>query len=153
MSEPLFRPMREEETASVIALWKRAGLIRPWNPPQDDIAEILSKENVDILVATSAGSVGAAIVVGHDGHRGWVYYLGVDPDLRQIGWGRQAMRAAEEWVRRQGIKKIQLIVRNSNTSVLAFYQALGYEEGEVVLMQKWLDPERERLYREAVDAH
>lgn len=153
MAEAAFRPMREGEASAVVALWQAAGLTRPWNPPGEDIAEIEAHPHADILVAVDVDELIAAIIVGYDGHRGWVYYLGVDPGRRGEGLGRQAMEAAEHWLRARGAQKIQLIVRKSNAPVIAFYEALGYEEGEVVLMQKWLNPMRERLYREAPDAH
>ncbi len=38
-------------------------------------------------------------MVRHDGHRGTVYYLGVDPDARGHGLGRALMGAAEDWLR------------------------------------------------------
>jgi ribosomal protein S18 acetylase RimI-like enzyme len=153
MADTLFRPMHDDEQGAVVALWEHTGLARPWNPPEDDIADIRRTESAEILVAAPNGHVVAAVVVCHDGHRGWVYYLGVEPGSRRAGLGRKAMQAAEDWVRDRGIKKLQLMVRKSNGPVIGFYEALGYEEGGVVLMQKWLDPERERLYREAADAH
>ena len=50
-------------------------------------------------------------MVGHDGHRGWVYYVAVDPVRRTQGHGRTIMNAAEDWLRRAGIAKLQLLVR------------------------------------------
>ena len=47
-------------------------------------------------------------MVGHDGHRGWVYYVAVDPDHRYKGYGRAIMNAAEDWLRQRGIQKLQL---------------------------------------------
>ena len=47
-------------------------------------------------------------MVGHDGHRGWVYYVATDPDRRAKGYGRAIMNAAEDWLRAAGIAKLQL---------------------------------------------
>ena len=53
-------------------------------------------------------------MVGHDGHRGWVYYVATDPKLRAKGYGRAIMNAAEDWLRAAGIAKLQLMVRREN---------------------------------------
>ncbi|MGY3108977.1 ribosomal protein S18 acetylase RimI-like enzyme [Bradyrhizobium sp. LM6.9] len=78
-------------------------------------------------------------MVGHDGHRGWIYYVAVDPDGRKRGHGRVIMAAAEDWLRQAGIAKLQLLVRRGNAQANAFYQSLGFEESTSVMFQKWLD--------------
>ena len=78
-------------------------------------------------------------MVGHDGHRGWVYYVAVDPDHRTKGYGRVIMDAAEHWLRQRGIEKLMLLVRSDNAKVQAFYESLGYDEQERVIYAKWLD--------------
>ncbi|GMO31960.1 hypothetical protein TM233_45660 [Bradyrhizobium sp. TM233] len=81
----------------------------------------------------------ATVMVGHDGHRGWVYYVAVDPDGRKRGHGRLIMAAAEDWLRAAGISKLQLLVRRENAQANAFYGALGFELSTSVMFQKWLD--------------
>jgi GNAT superfamily N-acetyltransferase len=78
-------------------------------------------------------------MVGHDGHRGWVYYLAVDPVHNRGGVGRLLMQSAEEWVRRRGIMKMNLMVRGGNFGALGFYDALRYETQDVVTLGRWLD--------------
>ena len=36
------------------------------------------------------------------------------------------MRAAESWLRERGIRKVELMIRDTNTEVAAFYARLGY---------------------------
>jgi len=79
------------------------------------------------------------VLVGHDGHRGWVYYVSVDPDHRHKGDGRAIMAAAEDWLRSRGIMKLQLMVRDDNAQVHAFYEQLGYYDQKRVTFAKWLD--------------
>ncbi len=78
-------------------------------------------------------------MVGHDGHRGWVYYVASDPQRRAKGYGRAIMNAAEDWLRAAGILKLQLMVRKDNAQVHAFYQSLGYYNQQTVTFAKWLD--------------
>jgi ribosomal protein S18 acetylase RimI-like enzyme len=92
-----------------------------------------------VLAGRDAGRIVASVLVGHDGHRGWVYYVAVDPDHRHKGFGGAIMAAAEDWLRARGIEKLQLMVRPDNKEVQAFYGTLGYAEQECVIYAKWLD--------------
>lgn len=78
-------------------------------------------------------------MVGHDGHRGWIYYLAVRPDRRRSGLGRELMRASEQWLSERHVPKVQLMVRTTNAAVVEFYESLGYEDGEVLVLGKFLD--------------
>ena len=129
----------DADLAAVIALWQACGLTRPWNDPAADIALARRGANSTILISRDGGAIIATAMVGHDGHRGWVYYVAVDPDRRGKGHGRAIMNAAEEWLRQAGIAKMQLMVRSDNTRVQAFYEAIGYDEQERILYAKWLD--------------
>jgi ribosomal protein S18 acetylase RimI-like enzyme len=132
-------PIEDTEVAEVVALWQACGLTRPWNDPQADIALARRQPNSTVLIGRAAGAIVATAMVGHDGHRGWVYYVAVDPDLRAQGHGRSIMNAAETWLREAGIAKLQLLVRRSNAKAGAFYQSLGYAEAETIVFAKWLD--------------
>jgi ribosomal protein S18 acetylase RimI-like enzyme len=132
-------PIDDDDIASVVALWQRCGLTRPWNDPTGDIAFARRGPNSAVLVGRHGGTLVATVMVGHDGHRGWFYYLGVDPALQGKGFGRAMTRAAEAWLTARGIAKAQLIVRAENDRVRAFYEALGHGEQERILFAKWLD--------------
>ena len=84
-------PIEDGDVADVIALWQRCGLTRPWNDPAADIALARKGANATVLVGRDDGAIVASVMVGHDGHRGWVYYVAVDPDHRIKGYGRAIM--------------------------------------------------------------
>ena len=132
-------PIEDADIADVVALWQACGLTRPWNDPQADIALARRRPNSTVLVGRDADAIVATVMVGHDGHRGWVYYVAVDPARRAQGLGRDIMNAAEDWLRQAGIAKLQLLVRRSNAKAGAFYQSLGYTEAETIVFAKWLD--------------
>ena len=139
LESPAIAPMGDADIAAVIALWQRCGLTRPWNDPAADIALARKGPNATVLVGRDDSGIVASALVGHDGHRGWVYYVAVDPDFRHKGYGRVIMDAAENWLRARGIEKLQLMVRPDNSQVQAFYQSLGYLEQERIVYAKWLD--------------
>jgi ribosomal protein S18 acetylase RimI-like enzyme len=92
-----------------------------------------------VLIGRDGDAIVATAMVGHDGHRGWVYYVAADPAVRGKGYGRAIMNAAEDWLRAAGIAKLQLLVRRENSGVAAFYQSIGYEEAQTIVFAKWLD--------------
>jgi len=132
-------PVANADIAAVIALWQACGLTRPWNDPAADIALARRGPNSTVLTGRDGDAVVATVMVGHDGHRGWVYYVATDPDRRGRGYGRAIMNAAEDWLRAAGIPKLQLLVRRENAKAGAFYQSIGYEEAQTIVFAKWLD--------------
>ena len=92
-----------------------------------------------ILIGRDDNAIVATAMVGHDGHRGWVYYVATDPQLRAKGYGRAIMNAAEDWLRAAGVPKLQLLVRPENSGVAAFYQSIGFGEQQILFFTKWLD--------------
>ncbi len=124
---------------AVVDLWRRCGLTRPWNDPYEDIAHARRAADAVILISREAERVIATVMVGFDGHRGWVYYLAVDPDARGGGRGRAMMAAAEAWLRARCAPKIQLMVRDDNAAALGFYDRLGFDRQAVVTLGKRLD--------------
>jgi hypothetical protein len=131
--------IEDGDIAEVITLWQRCGSTRAWNDPAGDIALARKESNSTVLLGRNDGTLVASVLVGHDGHRGWVYYVTVDPDHRFNGYGREIMTAAEDWLRARGIEKLQLMVRGDNAKVHAFYESLGYYDQERVIFAKWLD--------------
>lgn len=136
------RPIAAGEEAAVIALWHACDLTRPWNDPAADLAFARGKPNADVLVGLIEGQIAASVMVGHDGHRGIMYYLAADPSEHGKGYGRQIVAAAEAWLQARGVWKINLLVRRGNERVVGFYDALGYTVATSIVLEKWIDPSR-----------
>ena len=132
------RPFRESDQDAVVALWRECGLVRPWNDPVQDIRRKLGMQRDLFLVGSMDGRLVATIMVGYEGHRGWVNYLAVAADCRRRGFGRLLMEEAEARVREMGCPKINLQIRRSNAGLIAFYRSIGYAEDDVVSMGKRL---------------
>jgi len=78
------------------------------------------------------------VMAGYEGHRGWINYLGVDPDRRGAGIGRALMAEAERLLAERGCPKISLLVREGNGEAVAFYAALGYATDAAIPLGKRL---------------
>ena len=59
--------------------------------------------------------------------------LAVAPDVVRAGVGRQLVRAAEAWARREGLRRVSLHTGAANATARAFYEALGFREEDVRL--------------------
>ncbi|GAC1330070.1 MAG: GNAT family acetyltransferase [Beijerinckiaceae bacterium] len=130
--------LRSDEIPAAVALWEEAGLLRPWNDPRADAELALRSADSTILAARRDAELVATIMVGHDGHRGWIYYLAVAHILRRRGIGKRLMQVAEQWCVSRGVPKLQLMVRGENVEVTRFYAALGYSRSDVVVLAKRL---------------
>lgn len=132
------RPYQTGDEVQVIALWHQCNLVAPWNDPEKDIQLKLQVQPELFLVGVRDERIVATLMVGYDGHRGWLNYLAVSLDCQRQGIGRRMVEAAEETLRKLGCPKMNLQVRGSNTEVIAFYERLGFEVEERVSMGKRL---------------
>lgn len=135
-----FRSATDADVAGIVALWDAAGLLAPHNDPWTDIAFARRHPASDVIAGFADGQLIAACLVGHDGHRGSVYYVAVSPKQHGQGYGRRLMEAAESWLRVQGIWKLNLLVRKTNAQIIGFYQALDYLDDNTLQLSKRLRP-------------
>lgn len=133
------RPFREEDRVAVVALWHACGLTRPWNPPDRDIDFCLASPNARLFVGLVGERLAGSVMAGHDGHRGWMYYVAVEPRLRKRKLGGILVAHAEAWLAALGVPKVMLMIRPENEAVRAFYETLGYEVEPRTIMSRRLD--------------
>lgn len=139
MTEPTIRPATPADREAVVALWQATGLTRPWNDPRTDFTMAIGSPTSSVLLASDGDALVGSVMVGFDGHRGWVYYLASATDRRGNGIGRSLMAQAEAWLKARGCPKIQLMVRGNNAAARGFYTAIGYELQDVVTLGRRLD--------------
>ena len=155
------RAFQTADTASVVALWESCNLTRPWNDPKLDIARKCSVDDglflvgeLDLQIHNKPGvepgtildteidnGIVATIMGSYDGHRGWIYYLAVHPDQQRKGLGEQMMKDMEARLLALGCPKINLQIRRENSSVMTFYESLGFTEDASVSLGKRLIPD------------
>lgn len=132
-----------EDRENVTDLWGTCDLIASYNDPSADFRFAIAGASTAVLVGEDAeGRIIGTVMVGHDGHRGWLYYVASAPGVRGQGIGRSMVEAGEQWLRERQVAKVQLMVRETNTTVVQFYERLGYEDMPRVVMSKWLTKPR-----------
>jgi len=135
----IIRQFQPSDEKAVIELWRRCNLLRPQNDPHKDIARKLKMRPDLFLVGLLDEKIIASVMAGYDGHRGWLYYLGVDSAFQRRGYAREIIEHAENLLRQSGCCKINLQVRTSNKDVIEFYRRVGYVADDVLSMGKRLE--------------
>ncbi len=108
----------------------------PWI---DLLAALTLVETVRLKAEVSDRMVG--FIIGdrrrHQG-LGWIATLGVHPDYRRQGIGRQLLTLCEQQL---SMRRVRLTLRQSNVAAFALYRGVGYREVDV-----W-----QRYYRDGED--
>lgn len=112
-----------------------------WNDPYRDIIRKATVQPELFLVGLVSGRLIGSAMGGYDGYRGSVYYLAVDPDFHNRGYGRSLLNEVENRLLAMGCPKINIMVRRSNTQVRDFYTSVGYGDNEVLSLGKRLIPD------------
>ena len=134
------RSFKPADQDIVIELWQQCGLLAPGNDPVLDIQRKLAHGADLFWVGLVDGKIVASVMVGYEGHRGWINYLAVDPSWRRNGLGRRMMEAAEDRLSDLGCPKVNLQVRGDNKAVADFYRSLGYEVEDRISLGKRIKP-------------
>lgn len=132
------RSFQKDDQLKVLELWQRCGLIVPWNDPAADIERKLLIQPELFLIGSKDSKLIGSAMGGYDGHRGWIYYLAVDPDHRGQGNGRKLVDYLAGQLRAKGCPKINIMVRTTNSEMIDFYLKLGFKGDEVVCLGKRL---------------
>lgn len=140
-----------DQIDEIVALWEECDLTRPWNDPEAEAALAIDAPMSEILIALEGvddddeelspdvlgkPEIIGTVLVGFDGHRGWIYRVATKPIHQGQRIATQLVDVAEKWLADRGAPKVQLLVRTDNDQVLGFYDHLGYRVSETTLMQK-----------------
>ena len=122
------RPCTRRDREAIIALWEH---VFPDDPPHNAPASVFDAKFAMgddlLLVATDQESVIGTAMATYDGHRGWLYKVAVLPEYRRRGIGRDLVFHAISALRATGCIKVNLQIRDTNTAVRGFYEALGFD--------------------------
>ncbi len=128
----------EKHREDVVNLWKAAfGYEVSYNAPELVIDQKIEHDDL-LYVALDEEQLIGSIMVGYDGHRGWIYSLAVSPNCRKQGVGSQLLTFAQEKLASLGCLKVNLQITGENSEVQAFYEANGFSVEERVSMGKRL---------------
>jgi GNAT superfamily N-acetyltransferase len=133
------RAYRDGDFSAVVALWKNCGLMKPHHDPARELPFVSEAPNAELFLGCEGERLAGSVLVGHDGHRAWMYRLAVDPGMRGRGHGRALVAHAESWAIARRLPKLMLLIRDGNEAVAHFYERLGYGREPRLVMSKFFD--------------
>jgi ribosomal protein S18 acetylase RimI-like enzyme len=137
------RRVVEGDTEAIIALWRVVfpeydDPTRPQRDARASIARKLAFGDGLFWLAEQDGRLVGTAMAGYDGHRGWIYSIGVAPVERRKGHARALLAHAEAQLRVVGCPKINIQVLAANEAAMHFWRATGYETDHVVSLGRRL---------------
>jgi len=123
---------------AIVELWEKCNLIVPQNDPREDAQKKVDFQPELFFIALLNDQLIGSIMVGYEGHRGWLNYLAVHPEHQKHGYGKKLVAKAIDELRKIGCLKVNLQVRRSNISAMEFYKNLGFKEDNVISLGKRL---------------
>lgn len=124
----MVRVMTMEDYEEVYGLWKkiRGFGIRSMDDSKEGIARFLDRNPTTSVVAIEDGKIVGAILCGHDGRRGCLYHVCVDPGYSMRGIGKSMVVSAMEALKAEQINKVSLIAFTKNDVGNAFWKEIGW---------------------------
>lgn len=128
----MLRVMTAEDYDEVYALWKKiSGFgIRSVDDSREGIERFLLRNPSTSVVAVEDKHIVGAILCGHDGRRGCLYHVCVDPEYRMRGIGKAMVVFAMEALKKEKINKVSLIAFTKNDIGNAFWKEIGWTKRE-----------------------
>ena len=128
MNDFNLRPMTLDDYEVVYALWQSIpGIGLSVSDERDAIAAFLDRNPGLSAVVTSAhaGIVGV-VLCGHDGRRGYLHHLAVQPQYRKRGIAKLLVEHSLSLLREAHILKCNIFLFRSNESGSAFWRHNGW---------------------------
>ncbi len=121
---------------AALELWQRVeGLEIAEGDDRESIAYFLARNPGLSRVATDGTAIVGVALCGHDGRRGYIYHLAVDPAYQSRGLGKCLMDESLDGLRQLGLKRALILVANDNPRGRKFWSRHGWEEvpGPIVM--------------------
>lgn len=137
-SKVTIRALNLDDYETLITVWQASGLgIRTTGrESRENFATQMATGLQTVLGAEIDGQLAGAVVVTHDGRKGWINRLGVAPEYQRQGVARQLIRAAEDLLHAKGLTIIAVLVEHKNDASRALFESEGFKIDDVYYLTK-----------------
>ena len=128
--DAVVRTMIIEDYDEIYALWMKIKgfAMRSIDDSRIGVERFLKRNPDTSVVAVKDGTVVGAILCGHDGRRGCLYHVCVDPEYRKQGIGTAMVVFAMNALKNENISKVSLIAFTKNDIGNAFWRKIGWTQ-------------------------
>lgn len=127
------RECGQEEAASLLALWRKAGATVGVTDTIEDIQRAMNHAGAIVLVAEQDGHIVGSVIGSFDGWRGNIYRLAVDPDYRRQGLARKLVDEVDGRLAKMGVKRITALVEKDHPWAVGFWNSQGYQHDQTIV--------------------
>lgn len=123
------RRCRHDDVDEVLELWASARSTHASTTDRrEDVERLVEGSPAALLVAEVGGGLAGAVIAAWDGWRGNIYRLAVRDEQRRRGIGLRLTRAAEEYFRDCGVRRVTALVAYDDDAAGSFWDAAGYPQ-------------------------
>jgi ribosomal protein S18 acetylase RimI-like enzyme len=114
---------------AAVHIWQRVeGVEIAEGDDRKGIAKFLARNPGLSRVAIDGPAVVGVALCGHDGRRGHIYHLAVDPNYHGRGLGKRLLGECLDGLRSARVQRVIILVADDNQRGAAFWKHTGWEE-------------------------
>jgi N-acetylglutamate synthase len=114
---------------AAVKLWRRVkGIEIAEGDDRESVAQFLARNPGLSRVAIDGSATVGVALCAHDGRRGHIYHLAVDPAYQGRGLGKRMLDECLEGLRRTGVKRVIIMVADDNPRGRGFWRRSGWED-------------------------
>jgi N-acetylglutamate synthase len=123
------RELSIDDYDAAVELWKKVeGVEIAEGDSREEMAEYLLRNPGLSRVASDRAAIVGVALCGHDGRRGYIYHLAVDPAYQGRGLGKRLVDECLEGLGKAGLTRVNIMVANDNPRGRDFWRRAGWEE-------------------------
>lgn len=114
---------------AAVHIWQRVeGVEIAEGDDRKGIAEFLARNPGLSRVAIDGPAIVGVALCGHDGRRGHIYHLAVDPAYQGRGLGKRLLSECLDGLRSIRVQRVIILVADDNQRGSEFWKRYGWEE-------------------------
>src|SRR5690242_7120834 len=118
-----------DDYEAALELWQRMeGVEIAEGDDKEGIAQFIARNPGLSRVATDRSTIVGAVMCGHDGRRGYIYHLAVNPAYRGCGLGKRLVQECLDGLRHVGVVRAIILVTDNNRAGAEFWKRAGWED-------------------------
>jgi ribosomal protein S18 acetylase RimI-like enzyme len=129
------REMKIEDYEQAFELWNQTeGMVLSDADSKEAVAYYLNRNPGMSFVCVEDGKIVGTILCGHDGRRGFIYHVAVDPQYRSQSIGQKLVSSSLDKLSSEGITKCHLMVLEANEIGNRFWAKAGWQRRSGILL-------------------